>query len=159
MTTLQNSWSCYLLLFVSIQREKTCSNMSYVLMLFAFSQQLVMYIIVIILKNVNRGTISFSTVRVRKLWYVSSVIISWLKDFKCFIFWRIFFSRTIPFTICLDYEKQKKSKHDKFYSIKSISNPLVVINNVRRNYNAKKLKLNEIDDISTKLKSVRHGTK
>jgi len=40
----------------------------------------------------------------------------------------------------------------KFYSIKNISNSLVVINNLQRSYNAKKRKLNEIDNIPAKSK-------
>jgi len=38
----------------------------------------------------------------------------------------------------------------KFYSIKNISNLLVVIDNLQRSYNAKKRKLNEIDNIPAK---------
>lgn len=48
---------------------------------------------------------------------------------------------------CLNCEEQKRVKSDKLYSIDCIPNSLITINNLRQNYNAKKRKLNELDDI------------
>jgi len=50
----------------------------------------------------------------------------------------------MPYAVCLSCEGQKKSKHDKFYFIENIFNLLVVINSLRRSYNAKKLNETEI---------------
>lgn len=61
----------------------------------------------------------------------------------------------MSFTTCLGCEEQKRSKNVKFYSIQSIENPLIVINNLRQTYNAKKRKLNEIADIPEKSKICR----
>lgn len=51
----------------------------------------------------------------------------------------------MPATICLGCQCQKRSKNDKFYSTDSVA--LITINNLRQKYNAKKRKLNEINDI------------
>lgn len=53
----------------------------------------------------------------------------------------------MPSTTCLGCEEQKRMKGDKFYFVDSIPNPLLVINNLRQTYNAKKRKLVEVSNI------------
>lgn len=53
----------------------------------------------------------------------------------------------MPFTKCLGCDKQKRHKNDKFIAIENITNLLRVINNLRQAYNAKKCKLDKLNDI------------
>lgn len=53
---------------------------------------------------------------------------------------------------CLGCKEQKRRKGEKFYFVDNIPNPLLVINNLRQTYNAKKRKLVEVSNIPPKSK-------
>lgn len=58
----------------------------------------------------------------------------------------------MPFVNCLGCNEQKRSKNDNFFSLDSINAPLIVINNLRLTYNAKRRKLDSISEIPVKSK-------
>ena len=53
----------------------------------------------------------------------------------------------MPFISCTGCTQQKRSKDDKFFTLDTFNNTLIVVNNLRQTYNAKKRKLEKVFDV------------